>query len=46
MHVNCADFVYKAMGELNQVLYPTHQETKFDENPMHYVQNKSELSSP
>ena len=21
MHVNCADFVYKAMGELIQVLY-------------------------
>ena len=23
MHVNCADFVYKAMGELIQVLYPS-----------------------
>ena len=26
MHVNCADFVYKAMGELIQVLYHYKQE--------------------
>ena len=27
MHVNCADFVYKAMGELIQVLYRGVKET-------------------
>ena len=32
MHVNCADFVYKAMGELIQVLYLLQTEMERKEN--------------
>ena len=33
MHVNCADFVYKAMGELIQVLY---QPIQYHDTDTHY----------
>ena len=39
MHVNCADFVYKAMGELIQVLYLTEPDVEKGFQPIR-------LSSP